>query len=265
MMYIFSILICIFIPLNTCYSFSGVGEFCHKNLDVAWNRAIEEAKLAIVSKHSGQQINSKSLMVNSELIKNIITCVSSAKLTNIKILSKKENSCSISQVGLCCNVAVSGDIEDNPKNSLKISIVMNKNDFRHGESIVISLFTTLPCYPYVFFIDENENVFRLFPNILDQNQLLNSNMNIPTDRMKMAGFDLKAISLDHDTHEEILCICTKKQNQLLESFFPDAFSETLQANTCDNMVTADKISELLIDIGAMNYSLDSVSYNILAH
>lgn len=148
-------------------------------------------------------------------------------------------------------------------------LVLNKKEFKAGDELSLEISSEKACYPYIFSVDANSRVFRLFPNPVQETFLLKKKIKLPTDKMIYEGYRI-VIFPSKDCpipqREEIVFICTKKKVKAFEEFFPSAFAEDpedlKELLTGNYRQTLERFNEILTQIGAENYDITGDFYII---
>jgi len=251
--------------LSICFAkiVSAEGEGCHSDIKKAKEEALKNAKLNAAERYIGVLINSKTLIVNTKLVRDIIhtRVFGTVKLVGAPIYGKPEL---VGKDQVCIRVKAEFEI---PEESVKpanfgLVLLLNKKEFKTGEELELELSSEKPCYPYLFSVDVMGRVYRLLPNPLEESRLLKGKLIFPTNVMKLQGYKLIVIPLENlelPQREEIVFLCTKEKIKAFEEFFPSAFAEDerelyklLRRNYPD---TVERFNEILSQIGAENYDI----------
>ncbi len=244
------------------------GESCDKNIDEAYRNALNEAKKNAVEVFSGVSVSSRTVLTNSEMVRHVVSLVASAQIRGVEVLTPKEEACNITGGGICCNVRIKADLKKIPreKADFGLSLVLNKSEYLSGEEIKINLASRIPCHPYLFSIDEENNIYRILPNEIEKNILMKERIEYPTEKMIKEGYVLQAYS-EAKTQEELMFVCTKERNEYLARLFPEATgSSTAEIDkilASPYKFKVEKLSEILTNIEFGSYAIDSVFYQIL--
>ncbi len=59
-------------------------------------------------------------------------------------------------------------------------LVLNKKEFKAGDELSLEISSEKACYPYIFSVDANSRVFRLFPNPVQETFLVKKKIRLPT-------------------------------------------------------------------------------------
>ncbi len=237
------------------------GEGCSSDIKKAKKEALKNAKISVVERHVGTLISSKTLIVNSRLLRDIIQ---TRVLGTVKLAGEPvyENPRISGRDQLCVKVKARFEIpasEIKPAN-FGLVILLSKKKLRAGERLELELSAEKHCYPYLFSVDAKGRVYRLLPNPVQGSERLKGKLYFPTEKMKSLGYELVVFPLKDvpkPQREEILFICSKKPVKAFEDFFPSAFAEDgrklkkLLSNPYPHSV--ERFSEILVQLGAENY------------
>ena len=246
------------------------GEGCSSDIKKAKREALERAKLNAIETHVGTLISTKSLIVNSRLVRDIIQ---TRALGSVKLIGKPDFSEPLisGRDQVCVSVKASFEV---PNESIKpadfgLVLILDRRELRRGEELRFWVSSQKPCYPYIFSLDTKGRVYRLFPNPVQDTFLLKRKTAFPTDRMisenyRIVVFPTKGIPLPQ--REEILFVCTKERIKPFEEFFPSAFAEDLQELrkllTRNYHQSLERFNEILTQVGAENYDMVGDHYLI---
>ena len=246
------------------------GEGCSSDIKKAKREALDRAKLNAIETHVGTLISTKSLILNSRLVRDIIQ---TRALGSVRLVGKPEFSeprlSGRDQV--CVSVRASFEV---PQEGIKpadfgLILLLDRKELRKGEEIKFWISSQKPCYPYIFSLDVKGRVYRLFPNPAQDTFLLKRKTALPTDRMvsenyRIVVFPTKGVSLPQ--REEIIFVCTKERIKSFEEFFPSAFADDLQELrkllTRNYHQSLERFNEILTQIGAENYDMVGDHYLI---
>jgi len=237
------------------------GEGCSSDIKKAKKEALKSAKLSAVEKHVGTLISSKTLIVNSRLLRDIIQTrvLGTVKLAGEPVYEKPRMS---GKDQLCVKVRARFEI---PKTELKpadfgLVLVLSKKELRAGQRLELELSSERPCYPYLFSVDAKGRVYRLLPNPVQGSERLKGKLHFPTQKMKTMGYELvvfPAKGVAKPQREEVLFICSKKPIKAFEEFFPSAFAEDerelRKLLRSPYPKSVERFNEILTQLGAENY------------
>jgi len=240
------------------------GSHCGKNIDDAYKEAVDSAKAEAVEQ-LGISVDSKTVTYNSKLIRHIVSLSATAQVSDVETLKKD---CEVKGNMICCNVKLRLTVKDiSPKTlDFGLTVVLNKSEYKNRDDLRITLGSSQSCYPYLFTVDQDNNVYRIFPNKFDRQIPLKGTMSYPTDVMINQGYAMQVYS-EKPSMEELIFICTKEINDMLKTPIPEATadnpSEFNQKTTSNYRFKVEKLSEILINIGLSNYGIDSAIYQII--
>ncbi len=248
-------------------SFSAVvesqGEGCSSDIKKAKREALKSAKLNAVERHLGVLINSKTLIVNSKIMRDIIQ---TRMVGTVKVIGEPDygEPKIAGKDQICISVKVRLEI---PDESLKpanygLVLVLEKKNLRVGEEFSLDLSSEKPCYPYLFSVDAKGRVYRLLPNPIEGSPKLRGKLRFPTKKMISQSYKLVAVPLPDvplPQREEVLFVCAKDKVKSFEEFFPSAFvedeKELRKLLNTDYQKTVERFNEILVQIGAENYDM----------
>ena len=248
-------------------SFSAVveseGEGCSSDIKEAKREALKNAKLNAVEKHVGVLISSKTLIVNSKLMRDIIQTrtVGYVKLSGDPVYGEPRIE---GKDQVCVTVKASFEIPDRSLKpaDLGLVLILSKKELKAGEELYLEISSEKPCYPYLFSVDAEGRVYRLLPNPVERSKKLTGRLRFPTQKMLSEGYKLMAAPLPKlplPQREEILFVCTKERIRSFEEFFPSAFAEDdkelRKLLTQVYPRTVERFSEILTQVGAENYDM----------
>ncbi len=240
------------------------GEGCSSDIKEARREALRNAKLNAVERHIGVLISSKTLIVNSRLMRDIIQ---TRVMGTVKLVGKpsygKPRIEGRDQDQVCVEVRAEFEI---PAGSVKpadfgLVLMLSKKELKRGEELEIELSSEEPCFPYLFNVDAKGKVYRLLPNPVEGTLRLKGRLKFPTERMRSQGYRLMVISMERSKpqREEILFVCSKKKMKAFEDFFPSAFAEDEEELRkllrTPYPKTVERFNEILTQIGAENYDM----------
>lgn len=240
------------------------GKHCGHNIDDVYKEAVDSAKADAIEQ-VGIKVDSRSVTFNSKLIRHIVTLTSSAQVTNVETLNKD---CNVKNNQICCDVRLRLTVNDTaPKAAdFGLSVVLNKTEYKNHEGLQITIGSKLECYPYLYTVDEDNNVYRIFPNKFDQQRSIKGSWTFPTQTMIDQGYAMQVYSKTKAT-EELIFICSKDINDMLKTPIPEATAESPsefnKLTTSNYRFKVEKLSEILIDIGQGSYGIDSAMYQII--
>jgi hypothetical protein len=115
--------------------------------------------------------------------------------------------------------------QDKPDPSFKMFMELNRTVFQSGDEAVIRIKATKDCYLILLSIAANDSVYILFPNALQKESLIQSNVEyeIPDEPSRQAGFHIRVAALPgHRQNTEIVkAIATKRNVPLPEGIIID--------------------------------------------
>jgi len=257
---ILSLLISLGVSLSTVVESEGEG--CSSDIKEAKREALKRASINAVEKHVGVLISTKTLVVNSKILRDIIQTRVIGKVRRIgepvfsdpRILGEQ----------LCVRVRAKFEIPDESVKPADFGLVMllNKKEFKKGEELRIEISSEKPCYPYLFSVDAKGRVYRLFPNPVQETQKLVGKLVFPTKRMETEGYKIEVHPLpDLPTpqREELLLVCSKKRIKAFRDFFPSAFAEDdvelRKLLRTPYPKTVERFNEILSQVGSENYDM----------
>lgn len=246
------------------------GEGCSSDIKKAKREALRKAKLNAVERHVGVLISSKTLIVNSKLMRDVIQVrvAGFVKLAGSPVYGKPRIE---GRDQICITARASFDIPDKSLKPADFGLVMvlSKKELKAGEELWIEISSEKPCYPYLFSVDAEGKVYRLLPNPVEGSSELLGKLHFPTHRMLSEGYRLVVAPLPKlplPQREEILFLCAKERVKSFEDFFPSAFAEDdkelRKLLTTDYTRTVERFSEILTQLGAENYDMVDDSYVI---
>ncbi len=260
-----SVLLILLILLGTSFSaiVEAEGEGCSSDIKEAKREALKNAKINAVERHLGVLISSKTLVVNSRIMRDIIQtrAVGYVKLSGDPIYGEPRIE---GKDQVCVTVKASFEI---PDKSLKpadfgLVLILSKRNLRAGEELYLEISSEKPCYPYLFSVDAEGRVYRLLPNPVEGSFKLKGKVRFPTERMISHSYKLVVEPLPGhplSQREEILFVCAREKVRSFEEFFPSAFAEDekelrkllIQAYP----KTVERFNEILTQVGAENYDM----------
>lgn len=202
----------------------------------AKEKAISKACKMSIEYYSGVEVTGRSYLIQAESNEKILIDYFSqlTKQTSKGIILKKEileerietfgNSL---QKVIILKVKV-GKQKGEPDPYFKIVANLNKEYFKEGETLELSVIPSKDCYLTIFNITSDEHVLTIFPNKYRENNFVKSDsvFSLPNDYEKSIGLKYKLGLLpnkDEDT-EIIKIIATKKPvNFIIDDSFRNAF------------------------------------------
>jgi len=211
-------------------------------------KALHEAERLAIEQVSGIYIESHTIVANSKILRDIIGALSRGKIKDRKGLSEDFDGKT-----LVCKVKGKFLVEPRRVNlpDFKLSVKLPKSRFTAGEELKIFLESGSACYPYLFSVDAQGNVYRIFPLLKNDASSvrgpqarekleralsglegdyrpLDGFLEIPTQLMKREGFLYRAFGLeevDYPQTEEFVLVCTKERDEYLERAVPSYIVE----------------------------------------
>ncbi len=272
---LFCLLILVF-PLFCSISYAKIveetGYACASNLEIAKKKALKNAEEKAISSCIGLLIDSRILTVNNKLVRKTIQTLALGKVKVIK--GPEVISSQIHHNTICVKIKATLKVDKKEfyRSNFGLKLVLNKKNLKSGEFLKIFMYSQKKCYPYLFSVDSMGHVFRLLPNSIEKTPVLKGKMVFPTKRMETAGIVLAVFPNPEDPSphqvEEIVFICTKEREDVLLSFFPEAFVGNPQ-KLKESISTAslfsynsEKLAEILEQIGLNNYEMIADFYTI---
>ena len=237
------------------------GKGCSSDIIKAKEFALKRAKLNAIEKYVGILISSKTLIVNTKIMRDIIKMQA---LGILKIVGTPSYSKPIIKDDdiLCISVKAKFKIVEKvikPAN-FGLVLILNKKEYKKSEEISIEISSEKECIPYLFNIDAQGRVYRLLPNAIESDIKLRGRLSFPTPKMKIKGYKLIAMPLPNlpsPQREEILFVCTKSKIKAFEDFFPSVFLENLDSNNfflnSSYTQSIEKFNEILLQMNADEY------------
>jgi hypothetical protein len=245
-------------------SIESYGQQCGKNIDDVYKKAVDHAKGEAVEQ-LGISVNSKTVTFNSKLVRHIVSLTATAQVTNVETLKKD---CAIKNNMVCCDVKLRLTVKEVTAKAADfgLSVVLNKSEYKNRDSLKITIGSSKSCYPYLYTVDEDNNVYRIFPNQFETQKPLKGTLAYPTQTMIDKGYTLQVYS-EKPSMEELIFICTSEISDMLKTPIPEATAETpseftLQTNS-GYKFKVEKLSEILINIEYGSYGIDSAMYQIV--
>ncbi len=239
------------------------GEGCSSDIRRAKKKALKNAKINAVERHIGVLINTKTLIVNGKLMRDIIQ---TRVLGTVKLIGEPEygEPYFAGRDQICIKVKAGFEIPQEKINpsDFGLTMLLSRKKLLPGEELYIELSSEVPYYPYLFFVDAKERVFRLLPNPVQDTEKIYGKFIFPTKKMINEGYRIVVFPLPDfplPQREEILFICTKKKIKAFEEFFPSAFAEDkrelLKLLKIPYHRKVEIFYEILSQIGAENYDM----------
>jgi len=249
------------------------GEGGSSDIKKAEEEAVKNAKIRAVERYIGTLINSKTLIANGKLMRDIIQTKTYGKVMtrNVKIVDKYFSG----KQEVCVKVAAILELPD--KKEIKpadfgLVLLLNKKKLRAGERLRITVSSEKPCYPYLFSVDSKGRVFRLLPNRIQDTFKLQGKLTFPTESMIEKHYDLLVYPLPElkfPQKEEILFICTKEKVKALREFFPSFIVGETKVEKIKELLnrpfgeTLETFNQVLFQVGIENYDMVDETYEIL--
>ncbi len=248
-------------------SFSAIveseGEGCSSDIKEAKREALKNAKINAVERHLGVLISSKTLIVNSKIMRDIIQTrmVGKIKRVNEPVYGEPRI---VGKDQICVFARARFDIPDESLKPADFSLVLvlSKKKLKAGEELYLEISSEKPCFPYLFSVDAEGRVYRLLPNPVEKSFKLMGKVRFPTERMISHSYKLVVEPLPGrplPQREEILFVCAREKIRSFEEFFPSAFAEDekelRKLLTQAYPKTVERFNEILIQLGAENYDM----------
>ena len=199
----------------------------------ACSLAKERAKLKALEKVLGQTISSDE-MENCSEVDGKTSCernqffLSSfnGEITGLKQLDKKVSRETISsgeEISIC-KIKIKADVKKTTNTldaSFDFNVKLNEKNFRDGEELKINIELNKPIYLTIFQVlpyeQKNYQVFKLFPNKLEENNYLkDNNFNLPQNAKYKIYFPEN--SNKNSVDEYLVFIASKKNIKWLEKY-----------------------------------------------
>jgi len=259
------VLIALFLLFSISFSavVSSEGEGCSSDIKKAKREALKNAKLNAVERHVGVLINSKTLVMNSKLMRDIIQTrvMGTVKLVGDPVFGEPKMA---GKDQICVRVRADFEVPDESVKPADFGLVMmlSKKELRRGEELKLEISSEKRCYPYLFSVDAKGRVYRLLPNPAQETEPLKGKMFFPTKKMVSLGYKLAVFPLGDlpiPQREEVLFVCSKKKVKAFEEFFPNAFAEDStelrKFLRTPYPKTVERFSEILTQLGVENYDM----------
>lgn len=198
---------------------------------IACTQATTRAKENALSKKFGEQIVSQDLMTCSEATDNGDACALHQSIwRNVGglILKTRNISQKVTDQQRLKTCQVSLEIlpldKSKAKAAFDLDVALNRNLFRDGEELFITVKTSLPLYVTIFQWAPSENItdpaIKLFPNTYETNNKITRTRTIPPDDSASPyRFRLKAANIDAAaTQEFLLVVATRNPIDFLNSY-----------------------------------------------
>ena len=261
----FLFLIC-FLVSKTSYAkiVEQIGEACHRDFQVAQEEALKQAKARAVETYIGTLVDSRILVINSKLMRKTIQTMALGKVKLVEkpfIISAEP----LKEKGIICvKLKAKFEIDKSQfyRANFGLKMILNKKEFKPGEELKVYLYAQKKCYPYLFSVDAEGNVYRLLPNFIEKSPVIEKKMEFPTPKMQASGISLVVVpnprSKSSHQVEELIFICTRKKENALYDLFPEAFvmnEESLKKLSIPFPIKVEKLAEILEQIGLENYEM----------
>ncbi len=262
----------IWMPL--CYGkvIEAEGYACDSNIEVAKKKALRQARQRAVEEYVGVLVDSRVLVVNGKLMRETIQTMALGKVRLIGNPEFFEEKIHLQENVICIRAKAKFEVkkEDFYRRNFGLKLVLNKKEFKPGEELRLSLYAREKCYPYLFSVDAEGRVYRLLPNHIKKDPVLQGKLVFPTPRMKSAGITLAVFpnpKLKKKVQiEEMLFICTRKREESLKELFPEAFAtseEEFKKLVFQPFgLKVEALSQVLEQIGLSNYEMIDDFYRI---
>jgi len=229
------VLIALFLLFSISFSavVSSEGEGCSSDIKKAKREALKNAKLNAVERHVGVLINSKTLVMNSKLMRDIIQTrvMGTVKLVGDPVFGEPKMA---GKDQICVRVRADFEVPDESVKPADFGLVM--------------------------MLSKKE--LRRLPNPAQETEPLKGKMFFPTKKMVSLGYKLAVFPLGDlpiPQREEVLFVCSKKKVKAFEEFFPNAFAEDStelrKFLRTPYPKTVERFSEILTQLGVENYDM----------
>lgn len=209
----------------------GVAEISgNRTLDETRNLALQRARRNALEEAVGVDVRGSTVVYNAELINDMVMTGTKGLITNQEVLL---NECGEDDGVLVCTVRIRATIKEldrslDPPFRIKAYVHRPGNKkrsssapvFQDGDEVQISLKLNNPGHVTIFSIDQEGNVYQIFPNKYAMDSLVDDGQNFvfPDDSLRAMGLRVRAHTLEghKKSHESLMIIATTRKMDLLD-------------------------------------------------
>ena len=243
-----------------------MGEAVIRNItaEEAHRLALENARQNAVEKGCGISLQSETWVNNFAMAGDFVRAISHGRVVEEKDLKWETASIPSDMPGrppsLVVRVVMNARVVSESgvaDPDFKISVEMNKREFRSGDEAVFNVSSTRDCYVTVLSLAANDSVYVLFPNAMQKNNGLKAGESI---RIPDGGFKIRVMTLPgHTKDSEVVQVIATKQAVTIYDPADIAFGK---GSVGTPRVAITKLARILAGISVSDRAEDSKIYTV---